>query len=83
MKRAIALLLLLPLALLPTACGKQGELMRKAPPGETPKVDPTKPLPSTLLVRPTQDEPARIDDPLSRSQERRDDRFNLPPPGQN
>lgn len=63
------------------ACGKQGELMPKPPPGQTAKVDPAKPLPSTLLVRPTQAEPARVDDPLSRSQDRRDDRFNLPPPG--
>lgn len=75
MKRVIAFAILL------AACGKQGELMRKVPPGETPKVDPAQPLPSTLLIRPAQAEPARIDDPLSRSQERRDDRFNLPPPG--
>jgi hypothetical protein len=74
-KRAVGLLLLI------AACGKQGELMPKAPPGEAPKNDPAKPLPSTLLIRPTQAEPARVDDPLSRSQERRDDRFNLPPPG--
>jgi hypothetical protein len=80
--RRAALLCSGALVLLLAACGKQGELMPKAPPGQTAKVDPTKPLPSSLLVRPTQDEPARIDDPLSRSQERRDDRFNLPPPGQ-
>jgi len=69
------------LVLLLAACGKQGELMRRPPPGQTAKIDPTKPLPSILLVRPASAAPARIDDPLSRSQERRDDRFNLPPQG--
>ena len=75
MRRTIAL------ALLVAACGKQGELMRKPPPGEAAKVDPTKPLPSKLLEIPTQAEPTRIDDPLRKSEQRRDDRFNLPPPG--
>lgn len=63
------------------ACGKQGELIPKPPPGQPAKVDPTKPLPSVLLKIPTQAEPGRVDDPLQKSQERRDDRFNLPPQG--
>ena len=61
------------------ACGKQGELMPKPPPGETPHLDPTKPTPTQRLVIPTQAEPARVDDPLQRSEERRADRFDLPP----
>lgn len=69
----------LALILLVTACGKQGALMRPPPPGEMPHVDPIRPLPSKLLEIPTQAEPARVDDPLSKSQERREDRFDLPP----
>lgn len=61
------------------ACGKQGELMPKAPPGTTAKNDPSKPLPSVLLELPPQAAPTRVDDPLRRSEPRRDDRFSLPP----
>lgn len=60
-------------------CGKQGELMRKPPPGETAKIDPSKPLPSVLLELPPQARPTRVDDPIKRSEERRDDPFSLPP----
>lgn len=68
------------LAVLLAACGKQGELMRKPPPGQAvATVDPGKPTPTKRLVVTTQDKPTRADDPLIRSQERRDDRFNLPP----
>ncbi|MBV8971649.1 MAG: hypothetical protein JO290_05095 [Sphingomonadaceae bacterium] len=74
MRRAAALVLAVVLA----ACGKQGELMPKAPPGEAAKPLPGPP-PSQRLIVPTQDQPARADDPLRRSEERRDDRFNLPP----
>ena len=74
MRRALALALLL------AACGKQGELSRPLPAGTKPvPVDASK-LPSKLLDRPTQAVPARIDDPLKKSEERQDDRFNLPPP---
>jgi len=75
MRRAVALAAMLLLA----ACGKQGELMPKPPPGEKAHIDPTRPLPSTLLVVPTQAEPTRVDDPLLKSEERRDDHFDLPP----
>ena len=75
MRRALAALLVV------AACGKQGELAYPVPPGTTPVVDPAAPLPSRLLVLPTQAEPSRVDDPLKKSEERRDDRFNLPPPG--
>ena len=67
------------LALLLAGCGKQGELMRRPPPGQAAAIDPTKPLPSQLLAPPTQFQPTRADDPLHKSEERRDDRFNLPP----
>ena len=43
------------LALLLAGCGKQGELMRRPPPGQAAAIDPTKPLPSQLLAPPTQD----------------------------
>lgn len=66
-------------ALALAACGKQGELMRRPPPGQAAAIDPTKPLPSTLLQVPTQYEPARADDPLRKSEQRRNDPFNLPP----
>lgn len=74
MTRAVVLALLLV-----AACGKQGELMPKAPPGGTPHVDPSKPTATQRLVIPTQAEPERVDDPLQRSEERRVDRFDLPP----
>ena len=70
---AVAVLVML------AACGKQGELMRKAPPGETPKLDPSQPLPSVLLKPPPEAQPSRADDPLRRSEDRRDDPFSLPP----
>ncbi|MGI4877295.1 MAG: hypothetical protein ACRYG4_07395 [Janthinobacterium lividum] len=76
MKRALALALVL------AACGKQGELVRPVPAGATPAApNPLNPLPSARLKLAPQAEPARIDDPLRKSEERRDDRFNLPPPG--
>ncbi len=65
--------------LLIAACGKQGELMPKAPPGVTPHVDPGQPTPTQRLAPTAQEQPKRVDDPLSRSEERRDDRFSLPP----
>lgn len=72
---------LLAALLLVAACGKQGELAYPVPPGtKPPPVDPAR-LPSKLLERSTQEEPSRVDDPLKKSEERRDDRFNLPPPG--
>jgi len=37
------------------------------------------PTPSAMLVRQPQAAPVRVDDPLKRSQERPDDRFDLPP----
>ncbi len=72
--RALVLAALVALA----ACGKQGELMPKPPPGEAPRPAPG-PSPTQRLIVPPQDQPARVDDPLRRSEQRQDDRFNLPP----
>lgn len=77
-ENVVRVMTLVALVALP-ACGKQGELMPKAPPGTTAKNDPSKPLPSVLLELPPQAAPTRVDDPLRRSEPRRDDRFSLPP----
>lgn len=75
MKRALLLVLLI------AACGKQGELMprpgQRSPP--VPYAAAVAPTPSQRLVRQPQAAPVRVDDPLKRSQERPDDRFDLPP----
>lgn len=74
------LVAVLALALL-AACGKQGDLSYPLAPGATPQpVDPAR-TPAAMLKRTTQAEPARVDDTLKKSEDRRDDRFNLPPPG--
>ena len=76
MKRA-ALLGLLLLA----ACGKQGQLAPVLP--RTPPVAPMgaspPPTAEQMLVLPPQSAPTRVDDPVSSSQARPADRFNLPP----
>ncbi len=78
MKR-VALALLLTLA----ACGKIGPLTPvtpdRAPPRPNDALVP--PTPEQQLIRQPQAEPERIDDPLRRSEERKGDRFDLPPPG--
>ncbi|KAB7647551.1 hypothetical protein [Polymorphobacter fuscus] len=76
MKR-LAILALLLLA----ACGKQGALTPVPP--RTPPVAPVgvavPPTAEEMLVLPPQSAPARVDDPVSNSQARPADRFNLPP----
>ncbi len=70
------------LALLLAACGKQGDL-RPVPPNTPPQkpADALLPLtPEDMLRLPPQAIPNRVDDPQSNSQDRPDDRFNLPPP---
>jgi predicted small lipoprotein YifL len=74
MKAVVALAALALLA----ACGKRGELMPKPPPGETPR-PVAGPSPTERLEVPTQGQPERADDPLKKSEARRDDRFDLPP----
>jgi hypothetical protein len=78
MKPAI-LLLALGLA----ACGSRQELRPTEGASLPPKpyavaVDPT---PQELMTPDDQARPARSDSLLNRSQERRDDKFDLPPPG--
>lgn len=76
-----ALLILAALGTL-AACGKQGSLRAVAPssPPQQP-TDTVRPLtPEDMLKLPPQAIPGRVDDPLSRSEVRPDDRFNLPPP---
>lgn len=72
----IALLLL-------AACGKKGVLAPVAPrPAPQKAADAAvAPTPDQMLRLAPQAQPARVDDPVQRSEERRDDRFNLPPPG--
>lgn len=79
-KRAFPLLLLACLAL--AACGKRGDLapadgkMPPAPVGAS-----ASPTIKQMLTPPPQAAPERVDDPIKRSEERREDRFELPPPG--
>ena len=40
---------------------------------------PLAPTPAQMLVVPVQAAPQRVDDPVKKSEERPDDRFNLPP----
>ncbi len=75
-------LALIALLLLVAACGKQGAL-RPVPPADLPQkpaTDVRAPTTDEMLKLPPQAIPTRVDDPLSRSQDRPDDRFNLPPP---
>ena len=70
-------------ALLVTACGSRQELRPKESASLPPKpyalaIDPT---PAELMTPDVQSRPGRSDDLLNRSQERRDDKFDLPPPG--
>ena len=69
--------------LLLAGCGSRQELRPKEGASLPPKpyavaVDPT---PAELMTPDTQSRPGRSDDLLNRSQERRDDKFDLPPPG--
>ena len=69
--------------LLLACCGSRQELRLKEGANMPPKpyavaVDPT---PTELMTPDKQSRPGRSDDLLNRSQERRDDKFDLPPPG--
>lgn len=79
MKRVLLLLLLAV-----TACAKVGKLEAVAPtPMPVKAMDAARaPTPEEMLVLPPQAAPFRVNDPIENSQERQDDRFNLPPPGQ-
>lgn len=62
-------------------CGKQGKLTpvppRTAPPLPAETVTPR--TAEQMLLLPPQAAPTRVDDPVSNSQARPADRFNLPP----
>ena len=69
-------------ALLLAACGSREPL--SVPPGETPPPKPADvPAPTTeqMLTPPTQAIPNRVNDVLRQSEDRPDDRFDLPPTG--
>lgn len=72
-------MILLPLAL--AACGGREELQpaqgKTLPPA--PYGAEAQPTPSDLMTPSVQARPERSDDLLRRSEERRDDRFDLPP----
>jgi len=78
-KTLIAATALLALA----ACGKRDALRpadgQVLPP--KPATAATQPDVPALLTPPIETRPGRSDDVLRRSEERPDDRFNLPPPG--
>jgi hypothetical protein len=76
-KRTLGLALLLL-----AGCGKQGALapVPPNPPPVAPVNAARAPTPEEMLQQPTQSIPTRVDDPIRNSQERPDDRFNLPPP---
>lgn len=73
------ILVLVPLL---AACGKVADL--RPAPGQAAPVAPlgarAAPTAERLLAPPTIARPDRIDDPLRRSEPRRDDPFDLPPP---
>ena len=75
--------LILALLLLVAGCGKIGKLQPvsadRAPPA--PNFATVPPTSEQQLKRDPQAAPDRVDDPLRRSQDRHDDRFDLPPPG--
>lgn len=70
------------LALMLTACGGKEELRPQAghslPPA--PVAVATPPTPTQLMTPEVQARPQRSDELLKQSQERRNDRFDLPPP---
>ena len=79
MRIAIAAAVLLALA----GCGQRDQL--RPAPGHSlppkPATSATQPDVDALLTPPAETRPGRSDDVLKRSEERTDDRFDLPPPG--
>ena len=80
MRRALALI---AVALVLAGCGKQELLTPPAGASLPPKPAMAKTVPTVdeLLTPSTQQRPGRSEELLQRSEERPEDRFNLPPPG--
>lgn len=78
-KSAILVLVLVSLA----ACGKREPLRPEAGKSLPPKPEAATATPTVdqLLTAPPIARPDRSDELLKRSEQRRDDRFDLPPPG--
>jgi hypothetical protein len=80
MMRRLALVIGLVLI---AGCGKQDDLKPRT--GTSLPIKPatamTTPSANDLLTPPPQAKPDRVDDPLTKSVERPDDKFHLPPPG--
>lgn len=76
-------LIVVAAALLLAACGKEEDLKPVAghPMPPKPATAPAAATVDQLLSPPTQSRPQRVDDLVHKSEERRDDRFDLPPPG--
>ncbi len=74
---------LAPATLLLSACGSKADL--KPAVGENlpvkPAGAPKQPTPEELMTPSIQARPERSDEPLKRSEERKEDEFELPPPG--
>jgi hypothetical protein len=70
-------------ALLVTACGSRQELRPKEGASLPPKpyAVATNPTAAEMMTPDNQARPERSDSLLNHSQERRDDKFDLPPPG--
>lgn len=68
--------------LLLAGCGLKGPLKPVPPQGPppTPRGAVASPTPDDMLQRTPQAAPLRVDDPVKKSEERPEDRFNLPPP---
>ncbi len=78
-RRVLALALLVALA----ACGKREALQPASGQSMPPKpaMAITQPTVDELLKAPTDARPDRSDEPIKKSQPRKDDHFDLPPPG--
>jgi len=76
-------LILVTLVMMLSGCGNRTDLHPRK--GEAlpvkPLFAPATPTVRQLLTPESQERPQRSDEQLNRSQERRDDKFDLPPPG--
>jgi hypothetical protein len=82
-RKAVYMSLVSACALVLSACGTKADLEPAV--GEKlpvkPAGAPKQPTPKELMTPSTQAKPERSDEPLKRSEERKEDEFDLPPPG--